>query len=157
MSPTKGRHSIISNLRWLTMSAISNAFAIAKYRERRRSSRASMCADLIVCADDGQWQERTCTLSLNAHGVLVALGTKVARGQRLIVRNPENLAERDGRVVSLGRTYGRRREVAIEFTQPAPNFWRKSTTGTVQPCTKMRDLSQSGNPGTECFRPSSRP
>lgn len=62
-------------------------------------------------------------LSLNAHGVLVALGATVKIGQTLIIQNPENWAERRGRVTSLGRSYGGRAEVGIEFTEPAPDFW----------------------------------
>lgn len=109
---------------------MSNALAVTKYSERRRSTRASVCADLIVCGDGGQWQERTCALSLNANGVLVALGTRVAIGQSVTVRNAENFVERKARVVSLGRTYGHRREVAVEFTEPEPDFWRKPAAGT---------------------------
>jgi len=94
-----------------------------KLRERRRSPRTSMCVDLIVCGAGGAWQERTCALSLNAQGVLVALGSNVQIGQTVLVRDPDSFVEREGRVVNLGRGYGRRREVAIEFTEPAPDFW----------------------------------
>jgi len=94
-----------------------------KLRERRRSPRTSMCVDLIVCAAGGAWQERTCALSLNDQGVLVALGSNAEAGQTVLVQDPESLVEREGRVVSVGRGYGRRREVAIEFTEPAPDFW----------------------------------
>lgn len=48
------------------------------------------------------------------------MGTKVEIGETVLVRDPENGVEREGRVVGLGRDYGRRREVAIEFTEPAP-------------------------------------
>lgn len=92
--------------------------------ERRRSRRSSRCLDVIVCGDGRRaWQEQTCTLSLNGQGMLTALGTKVVMGEPVLVRDPENHIEREGRVVGLGRDYGRRREVAIEFTEPAPAFW----------------------------------
>ncbi len=100
-----------------------NEPVITKLRERRRSPRTSMCVDLIVCGGGGAWQERTCALSLNAQGVLVALGSNVQIGQTVLVRDPESFVEREGRVVNLGRDYGRRREVAIEFTEPVPDFW----------------------------------
>jgi PilZ domain len=116
---------------------MSNALVIAKRRERRRSTRASLYVDFMVCGDGGQWQERTCALSLNAHGVLVDLGTRVAIGQRVLVRNPENFAEREGRLVRLGRGYGSRKEVAIEFTNPAPDFWLKPRRVTVQLCASV--------------------
>lgn len=82
-----------------------------------------MCVDLIVRGVGDAWRERTCALSLNDQGVLVALASKVEIGQTVLVRDPESFVEREGRVVSLGRDYGRRREVAIEFTEPAPDFW----------------------------------
>lgn len=102
---------------------ILNELVRTKLRERRRSPRTSMCVDLVVCGTGGAWQERTCALSLNAQGLLVALGSNVQMGQTVLVRDPESLLEREGRVVSVGRGYGRRREVAIEFTEPAPDFW----------------------------------
>jgi hypothetical protein len=104
---------------------MSATHAIVKSRERRRSPRMSACIDVIVCEGRGYWQERTCTLSVSAHGVLVALGTKVAIGQWVILRNPENSAEKHGRIAGLGRAYGGRREVAIEFMEPAFGLWPK--------------------------------
>ena len=59
---------------------------------------------LLVCGDEGL-QEPTCTLSLNAHGTLVALGATGTISQRLVIQNPDNCAERDGRVTRLGRCY----------------------------------------------------
>jgi hypothetical protein len=91
--------------------------------KRRRSIGALTCVDLVVCADGGRWEESTCALSLSAHGVLVALGVSVAIGQAVIVRNPANLPEKHGRIVRLGRGYGHRREVSIEFAETAPEFW----------------------------------
>jgi hypothetical protein len=96
--------------------------APAAYVERRRSTRVPIRLALIVCGDDGLSQEETCTLTLNAHGVLVALAARVKIGQRLIIHNPENLAERRGRVTSLGRCYAGRTEVGIEFSKSAKGF-----------------------------------
>jgi len=94
-----------------------------KLAERRRSRRSSRCVDVTICEAGGAWQEQTCTLSWNEQGILAALGTKVKIGELVLVRDPENCVEREGRVVGLGRGYGRRREVAIEFTEPAPESW----------------------------------
>jgi len=82
---------------------MSTQAACAAYVERRRSTRLSIRLALIVCGDAGRFQEQTCTYSLNAHGVLVALAATVKIGQMLIIQNPENWAERKGRVTSLGR------------------------------------------------------
>jgi hypothetical protein len=95
----------------------------AAYVERRRSTRFPVRLALIVCGDGRRLQERTYTFSLNVHGVLVALAATVTIGQRLIIQNPENRVERDGRVTHLGRCYAGRTEVGIEFTEPAPDFW----------------------------------
>jgi len=93
------------------------------YVKHRRSTRLYIRLALIVCGDAGGFQEQTCTCSLNAHGVLVVLAAKVKIGQMLIIHNPENWAERRGRVTNLGRCYAGRTEVGIEFLQPAPDFW----------------------------------
>lgn len=91
--------------------------------ERRRSRRSWRCVDVTICGAGRRWREQTCTLSLSGHGMLVALGTKVGIGELVLVRDPETFIEREGRVVGVGRDYGRRQEVAIEFTEPAPEFW----------------------------------
>src|SRR5437879_6274411 len=100
---------------------MSTQAARAAYVERRRSTRLSIRLALIVCGDEGRLQEHTCTFSLNAHGVLVALAASVKIGQRLILQNPENWAERDGRVTYVGKCYAGRTEVGIEFLEPAPD------------------------------------
>ena len=97
--------------------------AVRSYPERRRSTRITVRVDLVVCADEGRLQEHTCAFSLNAHGVLVTLAATVIVGQMLTIQNPQNWAERRGRVTRLGRCYSGRTEVAIEFTEPEPDFW----------------------------------
>jgi hypothetical protein len=99
--------------------------------ERRRSPRIYVRLPLLVC--DGQrLQEQTCTRAVNAYGVLVPLAANVTIGQPLVIQNPENWAERHGRVTSLGRHYAGRTEVGIEFTEPAPDFWLINTSPTQQ-------------------------
>ena len=95
--------------------------------ERRRSTRFPVRFILIVSADSGRLREETCTLSLNVHGVLVALEITVTVGQRVVIHNPENWAERNGRVTRLGRCHAGRTEVGIEFTEPNPDFWLMGT------------------------------
>jgi hypothetical protein len=102
---------------------MSTQAALPAYSERRRSTRLPIRLALIVCGDGGRLQEQTRTFSLNAHGVLVALAATVTIGQRLIIQNPENWAEREGRVTHVGRSYAGRTEVGIEFSEPAPDFW----------------------------------
>ena len=97
--------------------------ALARCPERRRSTRFPARFILIVSADNGRLREETCTSSLNVHGVLVALETTLTVGQRVVIHNPENWAERNGRVTRLGRCQAGWTEVGIEFTEPNPDFW----------------------------------
>lgn len=97
--------------------------AVAACVERRRSARVAVRFGVIVYGDAGLFQEQTCISSLNAHGILVALAVPVTVGQQLVIQNPENWAERSGRVTHVGRRNAGRTEVGIEFTEPAPDFW----------------------------------
>ena len=76
-------------------------------------------------ASDGLlFSERTQTLVVNAHGALMALAEKVAPEQRLLMQTTDSGEQKECRVV-----YGRKEltgptNVAVEFTRPAPTFWR---------------------------------
>ena len=94
--------------------------------ERRRSSRLPAKVTLVVCGqspEEQYFQEETSTLSINAHGALVALATEVTLGQRLLLLNPQTWNERAGRVTRLGALEGGRTQVGIEFPEAAPEFW----------------------------------
>jgi hypothetical protein len=95
----------------------------AAHVERRRGMRLSVRIALVVRGEEGPLQEHTSTSSLSAYGVLVTLAANVTIGQMLTVQNPDNWAERSGRVIRLGRCYADRTEVGIEFTEPVPDFW----------------------------------
>jgi hypothetical protein len=99
------------------------ASATAARIERRRSTRLPVRLEVIICSEEGRFQEQTHTSSLNIHGVLVVLAAQVAIGDSLIIQNPENWSERGGRVIRLGRCYAGRTEVGIEFMEPDPDFW----------------------------------
>jgi hypothetical protein len=90
--------------------------------ERRRSTRLPIRMVAIVCGDAAQFQEHTCTCSLNAHGALIPLAASVTIGQRLVFQNPENWAERHCRVIRLGLCHEGRTEVGVEFTEPLPDL-----------------------------------
>jgi PilZ domain len=111
------------DLQYCAVMSTQGTYATAARIDRRRSTRLPVRLEVIICGDEGRFQEQTRTSSLNIHGVLVALAAQVAIGDRLTIQNPENWAERSGHVIRLGRCYAGRTEVGIEFMEPAPDFW----------------------------------
>jgi len=92
---------------------------------QRRSERVLLDVPVVIrgeSPDRRAFQEETFTVTVNAHGALLMMATKVAPGQKLILTNP-NQDEREGRVSFMGTTYAGLAQVAIEFTVPAPEFW----------------------------------
>jgi hypothetical protein len=77
-----------------------------------------------LSVENEPFREETFTISANAHGALIALLTRVAVGQTLVLMDPQNRDERDGRVTRLGSLDGRLNQVSVEFAQPAPEFWQ---------------------------------
>ena len=97
---------------------------------QRRSERIILDVPLVIrgeAADKKTFQEETFTLIVNAHGAQLMLETKVTLGQRLVVLNPNNCDEREGKVAFVGPPYAGLARVGIEFTRPAPEFWSVSS------------------------------
>jgi hypothetical protein len=97
---------------------------------QRRSERIILDVSLVIrgeAADKKIFQEETSTLIVNAHGAQLILETKVALGQRLVLLNPKNWDECEGRVAYVGPPYAGLARVGIEFTRPAPEFWPVSS------------------------------
>lgn len=69
------------------------------------------------------FQEETFTISVNGHGALLVLAAKVAMGQALLLVNPLNHTEKEGRVARFGSSFGGLSQVGVEFVVPAPEFW----------------------------------
>jgi len=106
--------------------AIPEAGSAASERERRRSLRLLLDVPLIVrgeSVEHAPFREETFTISVNAHGALLLLSHKVAVGQALFLTNSETRDEREGRVARFGLPYGGLAQVAVEFRQPAGEFW----------------------------------
>jgi hypothetical protein len=94
--------------------------------ERRRSPRRLLDVALVVRGESVEkqpFQEETFTISVNAHGALVLLSAKVALGQTVTILKAGTQQEQEGRVARLGAQYGGLAQVAVEFAQPAPEFW----------------------------------
>ena len=80
----------------------------------------------MVCGQSterGPFREETVILSLNSHGALLALSADVALGQKVVLMNPQTWNETEARVSRLAALHGQWTAVAVEFTQPATQFW----------------------------------
>jgi hypothetical protein len=94
--------------------------------DHRKSKRSKPHVALLVYgsnADKRPFHEETETLNANEGGCLITLEAPVVRGQRLILVNTGNQDERECRVVRLGKPGPGKRQVAVEFLRPAPEFW----------------------------------
>ena len=94
--------------------------------EHRKARRSQPRVSLLVYGSDADkhpFHEETDTLNANEWGCLLLLEAPVVRGQRLFVVNLKNQDERECRVVRLGKLLQGKRQVAVEFLRPAPEFW----------------------------------
>jgi hypothetical protein len=97
---------------------------------QRRSKRVLIDVPVVIrgeAADHHAFQEETFTVTVSAHGALVMMETQVALGQSVVVMNPANWDERAGRVAYVGKLHAGLAQVAVEFAQPAPEFWPVSS------------------------------
>jgi hypothetical protein len=93
--------------------------------ERRRSMRFVTNVTFVVSRESPEkqlFQERVVTLSINAHGALIALTGQVTLGQELLLMNSKTWSRTKGRVIRLCPLQEEWTEVAIEFERPAPEF-----------------------------------
>jgi hypothetical protein len=94
---------------------------------RRRSQRVLMKLPVRVSGRTGTapaFEEEAHTLSISAHGALIALGAPVYRGQRLTLSNVHTKAALECVVAHIDRFQGEQIQVGIEFMLPNPTFWR---------------------------------
>jgi len=92
----------------------------------RRSQRIPLDVPLVIKGRTGgkrDFREETFTLSASAHGVLLALKTRVSLGQKVQLLNRKTWGEVVGQVVYVGLPNAGLTRVGIEFEQPAPDFW----------------------------------
>jgi hypothetical protein len=96
---------------------------------RRRSQRVTLCVRILVSephANHGGTKEPTCTLAVNRHGGLLALGASVKYGECLLLTNTVSRVSQECRVVYLGPLHQDKRQVGFEFVGPAVDFWNIS-------------------------------
>jgi len=96
----------------------------------RRSERVLMDVPVVIRGQSREhrsFQEETFTVTVSAHGALLMLATKVARGEELVLTNPANSDERQVRVAYIGGDHAGLSQVAVEFYRPSPEFWPVSS------------------------------
>lgn len=94
--------------------------------DARRSQRVVARIRVRVLRREGAGEtiaEDTHTLVVNAHGALLTLAMKVQPGEVLTLENWVGRERQQIRVVRIGKKQESKREVAIEFSSPAPRFW----------------------------------
>jgi len=94
--------------------------------DRRRSRRSEKGMGLVVrgeSVDREFFHEKTFAVSVNAHGGLIALASKVQLGQTLFLKNPQTHDEVEGRVVRVGNPHSGLAPVGVEFVQSDSEFW----------------------------------
>lgn len=94
--------------------------------ERRRSHRVFISMPVLVRGKHaGQpFEEETQTVSVSAHGGLIRIAAKVARGQAISIVNAKTAEELPCTVTSLGQKENGKTEVGVEFNEASPLFWR---------------------------------
>lgn len=98
-----------------------------KTLERRRSERFlhHVCVFVYSHAPgESPFHEETTTLDVSLHGGLLTLAANIYVGQKLLLTNIANQEERECYVVRFKRKRDQERDVAIEFTRAAPDFWQ---------------------------------
>ena len=106
--------------------------------ERRKSARWAQPVPVLIYGSDAEKQpfhEETETLDINEDGCAFPLATPVVRGQALFISNMHNQAERECRVVHIGKRVHGKIRVGINFLKPGtnpslpghdPDFWQNS-------------------------------
>jgi len=97
--------------------------------ERREGQRPVRRVLLLVYGWDAKEQpfhEEAEAFEINENGSLLWLETRIARGQRLFLTNTRNQAEQECRAITIGKRVDGKARVAIQFSRPAPHFWREA-------------------------------
>jgi hypothetical protein len=96
---------------------------------QRRSQRVLLKVAVLVLAhgaDKKQVSEKTRTVTVNAHGVMILLSMKVSVGQVLLLRNSATGEEVSCQVAYVSPHESEKREVGLNFMKSCPGFWRIS-------------------------------
>lgn len=94
---------------------------------RRRTQRVKIAIPITVRiprANASFYEETTETVVVNAHGCLARLAVPLEQDQQIRIINSKSSEEQDCAVVWIGKFTEGKTEVGLEFSQPAPRFWR---------------------------------
>ncbi len=97
------------------------------WNEDARAARSSAAPSVFVYGrtmDNDPFHDIAPMLSVHAHGGTLALAARVQRGQKILLINSTTQEERECRVVFVGSEQAGKCKVCVEFTQPAPKFFR---------------------------------
>jgi hypothetical protein len=127
--------------------------AATESSDRRRSHRVYISMPVLVRGKHaGQaFEEETQTISVSAHGGLLRVAAKLARGQAVSIVNAKTAEELPCTVTSLGQKENGKTEVGVEFTEASPLFWRIAFPP------EDWDPSERKRPGSTHHRPSPPP
>ena len=98
-----------------------------KNTNQRRSHRVMLSIGIVITGNlpnGHRFSEETFTSVVNAHGALIHLNESVDRGQLVTIRNVKSGEELRAEVVETGESRAGKPEVAVEFLEPSPRFWR---------------------------------
>jgi hypothetical protein len=98
-----------------------------KSTPKRRSQRIRLSIRVLVSGirpSGHAFSEEVYTTVINAHGALIIAAEPLHVGQLLTVRHLISKDEQMCRVIQIETAEASNPEVAIEFLQPAPRFWR---------------------------------
>ena len=94
---------------------------------RRRSMRVLLSVPIVISGkdvDNKEFKEDSRTLVVNAHGALIALTSRLAPNQQVMVSNPATQVTLLCRVIHTGTTQGGKLQLGLEFAKPCPSFWQ---------------------------------
>jgi hypothetical protein len=106
--------------------------------DRRNSERWAQPVPVLIYGSDADKQpfhEESETLDVNKDGCAFTLVAPVVRGQALFITNMRNQAERECRVVHIGKRVNGKHRVGVNFLKPGtnpslpghdPDFWQNS-------------------------------
>ena len=100
--------------------------AAQNYSKLRRTQRVHIAIPILVRGMSGtqKFEEAGRTTTVNAHGCLISLATRLTRGQQVSLIHPKTAEELPCKVVYISDRVQDRADVGLEFMEPSPLFWR---------------------------------